>query len=283
MNVGSLFSGIGGIDLGLERAGMRIAWQCEIDPWCRRVLEKHWPSVPNYGDIRVITDECEPVDVLAGGFPCQPVSLAGRRAGQSDERWLWPEFARLVRLLRPRYVLVENVPGLLSAGMGDVLGDLAACGYDAEWDSIGAVDVGAPHRRKRVWIVAYPKRDGLEGRQQAWTTARPVGGGRQVSDAATMQREAIQRHEPNGVLPSVLAHAEGIAERAGLRAGEPRIFRRGRLSDLRSARHTWIAEPDVVRVADGVPARVDRLRGLGNAVVPQVVEWIGRRMIEDAA
>src|SRR5437764_3790463 len=117
---------------------MRIAWQCEIDPWCQRVLAKHWPGVPRYADIRTIDDRAERVDVLAGGFPCQPVSLAGRGLAQLDERWLWPEFARLVRLLRPRYVLVENVPGLLARGMGDVLGDLAACGYDAEWDSIGA-------------------------------------------------------------------------------------------------------------------------------------------------
>src|SRR5437588_4892053 len=155
--VGSLFSGIGGLDLGLGRAGMSVAWQVENDPFCAAVLEKHWPGVKRYGDIREIRwEEVESVDLVCGGFPCQPVSLAGRRLGTTDDRWLWPEFARCVRTVRPRYVLVENVPGLLVRGMGDVLGDLAACGYDAEWDCLPAAAVGAPHLRYRVFIVAYP-------------------------------------------------------------------------------------------------------------------------------
>src|SRR5690242_18756815 len=156
LTVGSLFSGIGGLDLGLERAGMRVLWQCESDPYCRAVLKKHWPHLRCFEDVQGITD-CPRVDVLAGGFPCQPVSLAGARRGVADERWLWPEFARLIRLLRPRYALMENVPGLLvGGGMAEVLGDLAAVGYDAEWDCVAAAHVGAPHLRFRVFIVAYP-------------------------------------------------------------------------------------------------------------------------------
>ncbi len=154
MNVGSLFSGIGGIDLGLERAGMRVSWQCEIDPWCRGILARHWPDTPQYGDIRTIDADTPRVDVLAGGFPCQPVSLAGKGLAQADERWLWPEFARCIRVLRPRYVIAENVPGLLTRGLDLVLADLAALGFDAEWTVFGARDVGAPHKRDRVWIVA---------------------------------------------------------------------------------------------------------------------------------
>ncbi len=125
----SLFSGIGGIDLGLERAGMTCVGQVENDPWCNQILEKHWPTIPRWQDIHDLDPkELPDHDLIAGGFPCQPVSLAGARLAQDDPRWLWPEFVRIVRVVRPRYVVVENVPGLASAGMGDVLGDLASFG-----------------------------------------------------------------------------------------------------------------------------------------------------------
>ncbi len=149
---GSLFAGIGGIDLGLERAGWECRWQVEYDPFCQHVLAHHWPDVPRYGDIRAVDwSMVEPVDLIAGGFPCQPFSNAGKRRGKDDERWLWPEFFRCVRALRPRFVLVENVPGFLQphGGLGELLGDLASFGYDAEWDCIPAAAVGAPHRRDR--------------------------------------------------------------------------------------------------------------------------------------
>jgi DNA (cytosine-5)-methyltransferase 1 len=153
----SLFAGIGGLDLGLERAGMRCVAQVENDPYCVRVLAKHWPGVPRWGDIRDLDPkELPDHDLICGGFPCQPVSLAGARQAQDDPRWLWPEMFRIVRTVRPRWVLVENVPGLASAGLGDVLGDLASVGYDAEWQSIPAAAVGAPHLRWRIFIVAYP-------------------------------------------------------------------------------------------------------------------------------
>lgn len=159
MRVGSLFSGIGGIDLGFERAGWEIAWQVERDDWCRRVLAKHWPTVPRYDDVTTLTGaELDPVDVLCGGFPCQPVSTAGIQKGTSDDRWLWPHFYRLICVLRPRYVFVENVPGLFTANGGDafadVVGNLAQARYDCEWSIVSARDVGAPHLRKRLWIVA---------------------------------------------------------------------------------------------------------------------------------
>jgi DNA-cytosine methyltransferase len=158
VKVGGLFSGIGGWELGLERAGFEIAWHCEADPFCRRVLEHHWPGVPCYDDVRTLRGcDVEPVDVLCGGFPCQDLSLAGKGAGLDGARsGLWSEFARLIGELRPRYVLVENVSALLGRGLGRVLGDLAALGYDAEWDCLPASAFGAPHRRDRIWIVAYP-------------------------------------------------------------------------------------------------------------------------------
>ena len=154
----SLFSGIGGIDLGFERAGMKCALQVEIDDKCSDILKRHWPDVPNLGDVNNVGRDAGPVDLICGGFPCQPVSAAGKRKGKADARWLWPEFNRIVRKVRPRYVLVENVPGLLSTDsgrlMGEVLGDLALCGYDAEWDCVSAASVGAWHRRDRIFIVA---------------------------------------------------------------------------------------------------------------------------------
>lgn len=159
MTFGSLFSGIGGLDLGLERAGMICRWQVEIDPFCLRLLEKRWPKVKRYEDIRSIKHETlERVDLIAGGFPCQDVSHAGPRIGIDGPRsGLWREFDRIICYLRPRLVLVENVTGLLDRGIERVLGDLAEIGYDAEWDCISACAFGAPHPRERVFVLAYPK------------------------------------------------------------------------------------------------------------------------------
>lgn len=154
----SLFSGIGGMDLGLERAGWRCIAQVEIDPFRQQVLARHWPEVPRWGDIREVNpDELPRADLVAGGFPCRDTSDAGRLAGiEGQHSRLWAELARLVRGLRPRYVLVENVAGLLGRGMGRVVGDLADGGYDAEWDCLPAAAVGAPHLRPRIWVLAYP-------------------------------------------------------------------------------------------------------------------------------
>ena len=160
LTFGSLFAGIGGIDLGLERAGLRCCWQVEIDDYATRVLERHWPAVARYRDIRDCgAHNLASVDVAAGGFPCQGISDAGRQRGLDDPRsGLWREFARIIRELRPRYVLVENVAALLDRGMGDVLGDLAALGYDAEWSVLSSCAMGAAHTRERVFIVAYANR-----------------------------------------------------------------------------------------------------------------------------
>jgi DNA (cytosine-5)-methyltransferase 1 len=168
----SLFAGIGGFDLGLERTGgFKTVAFCEIDPFCRRVLAKHWPEVPCYEDVKELTGERlrtdgVAVDCIVGGFPCQDISFAGKGAGMAGERsGLWSEYARLIGELRPRYVIVENVAALLGRGLADVLGDMAALGYDAEWHCIPASAVGAPHRRDRLWILAYPER--IQQRQDA--------------------------------------------------------------------------------------------------------------------
>lgn len=187
MRVGSLFTGIGGLDLGLQRAGFEIAWQVEIDEWCRRLLTQLWPEVPKYGDIRKCgVHNLEWVDVLCGGFPCQDISSAGKRAGIEGERsGLWREFARIIGELRPRYVLIENVAALLYAVRGPdrrkrpaaittVLRDLAERGYDAEWRVCSAAEFGAPHLRKRVFIVAYMEDSAGAGQpERACTTGIP--------------------------------------------------------------------------------------------------------------
>jgi DNA (cytosine-5)-methyltransferase 1 len=254
MKVGSLFSGIGGLDLGLERAGMTVAWQSEIDPYACRVLAKHWPNVPNLGDITTIDwSNVEPVDVICGGYPCQPFSSAGVRRGEADPRHLWPHFAEALRVVRPRFAVLENVPGHLSLGFGRVLGDLADLGFDAEWDCIPAAAVGAPHLRYRVFVVAHAneiRRDrGAGAFGPCWwaelTDRCPVG---------DTNISSTNSHTPPG-------GSWGTASESGW----------------------WAAEPNVGRVAYGVPSRVDRLRALGNAVVPQVAEYVGRRLMEAAA
>ena len=159
LKVGSLFSGAGLCDLGLAWAGFEHQWFCEIDPFCRAVLARHWPDTLIYNDVSGLKGTyLPPVDVLCGGFPCQDVSSAGGRAGikQGTRSGLWYEYARLIGEVRPRYVIIENVRGLLSRGIEIVLQDLAALGYDAEWEVLPAAAFGAPHHRERVFIVAYP-------------------------------------------------------------------------------------------------------------------------------
>lgn len=264
--VGSLFSGIGGIDLGLERVGFRPAWFCERNEWCQKILAKHWPEVHCYHDIHDIGKNAPSVDLLAGGFPCQPVSVAGKRLAEDDPRWLWPEFGRLIRILRPRAALLENVPGLFTSGFGIVLSDLAALGYDAEWDCIPAAAVGAPHRRDRVFIIATPRPDLRRDMADALDTGS-FGNGSAGRDAVRSGGQVVA--DPTW---------EGL-ERANR---EVRLEQRSRCRDYSGGgiQNQWEPEPAVGRVAHGIPRRVDRLRGLGNAVVPQVAEVVGRRVME---
>lgn len=265
MNVLDLFSGIGGFSLGLERAGMQTVAFCEIDPFCRKVLAKHWPSVPCYTDIRALTAariraDGISVDAICGGFPCQDVSLAGRRAGMGETRsGLWSEYRRLISELRPRYIVVENTPGLLSLGMGTVLGDLAELRYDAEWYGIPAAYVGADHIRDRVWIIAYPY-DGESfaiGRSESQEVEE---------DAPDALRARLSRRIDAGADKQ---NAGRILARPRLTFDAPNPFPR-----------EYRQYPPVVgRGVHGIPNRVDRIRGLGNAVVPQIPEIIGRAIM----
>lgn len=329
LTVGSLFSGIGGLDLGLERAGMEVRWQCEIDPYCRKVLKKHWPHVPCYEDVRSLPDDIERVDLICGGYPCQPFSLAGARGGIDDPRHLWPAFADTLRLLRPSYALLENVAGHLSLGFDGVLGDLASLGYDAEWTCIPAAAVGAPHLRWRLFVLAYANEHGEPGESvDAFAGPRIVvpdamcAGGRQIAGSVRGDETAdegwAEEHSDlaGGVCEDVAdtwceqsGERDGVdlfggwedeAEQAGVgggRSGANVVNSSGQrqrespdetntVPGTREARQElggggwWTTEPNVGRVADGVPSRVDRLRALGNAVVPQVAEFIGTRLLE---
>lgn len=231
MNVLSLFSGIGGLELGLERAGMTVVGQVEIDPFCRRVLAKHWPEVPRHDDVHTAVDwwgsgSRPAVHCLAGGFPCQPSSQAGLGLGPADERWLWPAMAKVIAALRPAWVIWENVPGLLTLGLPVVHRDLVGLGYRHRVGWASACGVGAPHPRRRLFGVAHTAREG-----------RQPGG-------------AIDGHSDVAPTSRVGAESSGAA--------------------------WWAVEPGVGRVAHGFPARMDRCRVLGNAVVPQAAEHIGR-------
>jgi DNA (cytosine-5)-methyltransferase 1 len=306
----SLFAGIGGIDLGLERAGHTCVGQVEIDEYATRVLQKHWPDTPRIRDVRDFHGhEFGPFDLLTGGYPCQPFSKAGNRRGEADPRHLWPEVHRIIRNVRPRFVLLENVPGHLSLGFGRVLGDLAESGYDAEWDCIPASAVGAPHQRDRVWIVAYPDGDGLEApHARVWDGVRHDLRKRAAAQRRRHQLESrASAHRPT-MADAASELGDGRANHArvsvgakalpepGDRCGPAQVAdpdrirrvhaqaqkhaadtRQHALGDASSGRW-WRTEPDVGRVADGVPDRTHRLRALGNAVVPQVAELIGRRL-----
>lgn len=228
LTVGSLFSGVGMFDLGLERAGMATLWQVERDEWCRGVLAAHFPNAERFADVRDVgAHDLAPVDLICGGFPCQPISNAGKRRAQQDERWLWPEFARIVRELRPRYVFVENVAALLDRGLGIVRGDLAALGFDAEWDCIPASAVGAPHRRDRIWILAQlADPDGVgrphpEPREHAACRGDDAlgdvaaGGGAKLADAISGGRRADERDVlPGRGEPDAARSGEDVADAA---------------------------------------------------------------------
>ena len=309
LTVGSLFSGIGGLDLGLERAGHKVIWQSEIDPYACKVLKKHWPEVPNHGDIKQIDWRAvEPVDVICGGYPCQPFSLAGQRKGTDDPRHLWPWVQTAISELRPRFAVLENVRGHLTMGGTQVIGELTEIGYDAEWRVVSAAGMGAPHRRDRIIIVAYPNDSRSRTSQRGIDTdrAQEVKGWQNITQPRTSgcstdvantceqqfngrgyqhgassfeERQTIQ--EPIDRSSSNVAHAKGsargITQSHGLRA---RVWKTTELGESDSTTRTigdwWKVEPELGRVADGIPNRVDRLKGLGNAVVPQVAEYIGR-------
>lgn len=284
-----MFAGVGGMELGLHRAGIETVAVAETDPYASRVLAARFPNVPNLGDVTK-ADPPAGVNFISAGFPCQDISNAGQRAGITGSRsGLYGEVVRAIRLVRPIGALLENVAALLNRGMGTVLGDLAEVGYDAEWHCIPASAVGAPHRRDRVWIFADPGSEQHEGCRP------PISGeiaeelSRTAADAQVVFRPSLVGDEPNG--DSASAGEVADTDRAGQAVvqgsgAEPERFGNGAVVGGRfesGRRDQWSAEPNVGRVANGVPSRVDRLRCLGNAVVPQIPELIGRAILASLA
>lgn len=279
LKVLDLFSGIGGFSLGLDRTGgFETVAFCEIEDYPRKVLAKHWPGVPIYDDVRELTaerlirDGIRP-DIITGGFPCQDISNAGNQAGINEDTrsGLWSECARLLGEIRPAYTIFENVTALLSGDNGEwfqrVLWDISQVGYDAEWHCIPASELGAHHHRDRVWIIAYPsrpnERGGIESERvedkRDTNTAR-YGAEGVVADTDS---EGLQGSPARGQIPE--------------RTITSRHIRQGHQS-LWGA--YWAVEPAVGRVANGIPNRSHRLKGLGNAVVPQIPEILGRAILE---
>lgn len=286
---GSLFAGIGGLDLGFERLGMECKWQVEIEPYAIKVLEKHWPNVHREKDINECSKEnLERVDVIAGGFPCQDISYAGRGAGLDGERsGLFFEAIRLVRELQPRAIVLENVAGLLTRGMDRVLGTLAEVGYDAEWHCIPAAAVGAPHIRDRVFILGYANSHSQSNEPFNDETQGVPGMDPNAQESChngpenVIQARTEKQIEPRGMgfekdVPNTYCkRLEGRQEARNTEGSRPEAIELlTRYRESHGGRN-WAVEPDVGRVAYGVPNRMDRLKGLGNAIVPQVAEVVG--------
>jgi DNA (cytosine-5)-methyltransferase 1 len=294
MKVLDLFSGIGGFSLGLERAGMQTVAFCEIEDYPRRVLKKHWPDVPIFEDIKKLKGEdCGPVELICGGYPCQPFSTAGKRGGEADDRALWPEYLRLIRELRPRWVIGENVAGHISMGLDKVLSDLEAEGYTWEAFVIPACAVDARHRRDRVWIVANSGRATSTTRnnkrekyqQKNGDKIRPFNrpvcatmANTSISNDGRSNTGAIEGQKPESGNGGIKSHVSD-SKIKGLE-GCGASFRTGPEYSRFGGSRRWPTEPAVGRVANGIPSRVDRLKALGNAVVPQIPEIIGRAIMQ---
>lgn len=307
IRIGSLFSGIGGFELGLERSipNSTTVWQVEQNKFCRSILAKHWPAAVLYDDVCTVgADNLEPVDVLCGGFPCQDLSYAGKGEGLNGARsGLWWEMHRIISELRPRVVVLENVPALVTRGLGEVLGSLSAIGYDAEWTVISAADFGAPHLRKRIFIVAYPnqerslqafnrgassvnseKRNLLEGRSSQIASnsnqSREVNEGSctkgEYVDQAKWKEGAGKSNGSSDTWPSSNANQNGNGSKESVCAG----WKESSLSHDPSE-HYWRGFPTQRPVCsrnDGVSNRLAKLAALGNAIVPQCSEWIGQKI-----
>lgn len=254
MNVGSLFSGIGGIELGFEREGFHTEWFVEIDPYARAILAKRFKDAVIYGDITKINfREVLKVDIITGGFPCQDISKAGKQEGITGSRSsLWKEYLRAIREIRPKYAFIENVSALAQSGLNVVLADIAGIGYDAEWYTLSAAEIGAPHQRERIFIIAYPHDDGQHRGQEF---ERPIQNNikwdveKIVRERLRCQSGVIQNYEYDGT--QRMEYSE-----------------------------SWELVPLFCRVADGIPNRVDRIKCLGNAVVPQCAQVFARAIKE---
>ncbi len=253
MKVLDLFSGIGGFSLGLERAGMETVAFCENDPFCQKVLKKHWPDVPVHNSIEDLDGRQYrgSVELVCGGAPCQPYSVAGEQRGAEDDRALWPEMLRVIREMEPIWVVFENVPGIISMELDNVLSDLEGEGYSCQSFVIPACGVDAPHKRDRVWIMAHASIKRLQGSEETGDSL----GSRKNREQLSTGLNRVPRRDKSQNQPRMGGMVDGVSR--------------------------WLDEPEgIPRVIGKVPHRVNRLKSLGNAVVPQVVEVLGRMVME---
>lgn len=292
MIVGSLFTGIGGFDLAARWMGWTTAWMSENDPYASAVLAERFPGVPNVGDITQLDGHAlAPIDVLCGGFPCQDISIAGKGAGLTGTRsGLWTHYARLIEEIRPSWVVIENSPLLRRRGLHAVLARLDALGYDAEWHCISAAAVGAPHQRDRIWIIAKSDSDGrtwpgLSLSAETWRglgmAPKFDGGDRSMSDPGLSDERSADSgdtaHLPRDVADARSARLQGHAgdgahlDQSGRLDAKPDgSARASRVREREYTRGWWLSEPQVGRVVDGFPGRMDQIKCLGNALVPDV-------------
>jgi DNA (cytosine-5)-methyltransferase 1 len=290
LRVLDLFSGIGGFSLGLRLAGgFNTVQFVELDPWCRQVLAKNFPGTPIHDDIRTFRPAAGSADLVVGGFPCQPFSVAGKRRGRADDRDLWPEMARVIAAVRPRWVIGENVVGFVKMALDRTLSQLADIGYTCWPVVLPACAVDAPHRRERAWIVAHDAMADADGRAPERHRAPGLVAGAAREGEGERDQRQRDGHAAGGsssAVPDALSgrpkdrqqakSGDGPSSWRDLveRRAEPGV---GGMADGLSA---WLDEPaDLPRVATGVAQRADRLRGLGNAVVPQVVTELGRAIM----
>jgi len=305
-----LFSGIGGFSLGLETAGLvDTVGFCDIDKYCHKVLNKHWPHVPIFSDIKELNHETlkangiNNIDIITGGYPCQPFSIAGLKKGEEDPRHLWPEYFRLVKELRPTWVIGENVSGHIKQGLDTVLEDLESEGYSTRTFSISASGIGANHKRERVWILAHSRCSLREGTEFERTNANEIKEG----DANQFERSSSTSKSNVANSESFFSNGRGYwkstekrnperetrrnssderdvanSERERLQGSEQYETHTRETETQFSASQSfettgdhWTIEPDVGRVAHGIPNRVDRLKSLGNSLVPQIPYLIG--------
>lgn len=266
-----LFSGIGGFAIAARWAGFRTVGFCEWEPYCQKLLKQHWPGVPVHGDIRDLDGtKYKGVSIISGGFPCQPFSQAGKQRGKEDDRYLWPEMLRVIREVGPRWVLGENVAGIVNMALDQVLIDLEAQGYTTGTVIVPACAVDAPHRRDRVWIIAHTT--GKRGtRGEGSVEVDGCNSGQEISAPLGESKTLANSSSKRGQI--------GLPRQKQGEEGDTKKFNHGSNRQHGGKEcHDWPIEPGVCRVVDGLPNRAHRLKGLGNAIVPQVAYTIMEAM-----
>ena len=304
MNHLDLFSGIGGFSLGLE-ATQRINTVafCEIDSFCTKVLNKNWPTVPVYKDIKELTyeklkaDGIRPIDIITGGYPCQPFSQAGRKKGEEDPRHLWPEYFRLIKECRPTWVIGENVSGHIKLGLDSVLADLESEGYAVRTFSISAASIGSNHKRERVWVVAHTRQPGrriessrntkslgrgsFEETKWSTNTNKASGSSERTTTVADTKSERTRKNDERVWERSSRASRRETTTIPNTNSDrEKRNQSKNRQGSGSEQNNWWDLEPKLGRVAHGIPDRTHRLRALGNSVVPHIPYYLAQSILE---